>query len=364
MKSFFCWAFLALTLVLFARPGIAATGIGTAISVTPGATLETGGRRATLQAGMGLQQGDTVRTDRNGQVQIVFADDTRIAVGPNSRLVIDQVLMRNSSRASRFTVSAVSGSIRFISGKSAKSAYAVRTPSATMGIRGTEFDINVDRRRTTSIMMFSGQVRMCGTENCAVVVGACSVAQTKRGSAVTAPGSQRDLQSLVKSGFPFVRAPGRLRPDFRASGSACGDRYFPQVQRGEARPATATPITPISAPPVERAPEPERQPERRAPPERQAAPEPERAAKADFSPEPPAPEPDRPAPEPASDRYPGQSGDSGPSVGRGNEVSQGQDGSGTGKGRGAENGKGRNNDTRGNSGNNGKGKGNGNGRKG
>ena len=122
----------------------ALASIGTAVEVHQGATLTSGGTSKQMQSGMEVNSGDTISTDSKGVVQLIFEDGTKIAVGPNARMVIDVSMMRGSKKARNFAVRALGGSFRFISGDSDKGAYKIRTPNATMGIRGTFFDFWVD----------------------------------------------------------------------------------------------------------------------------------------------------------------------------------------------------------------------------
>ena len=46
-------------------------------------------------------------------------------------------------------------------------SYRIVTPSATMGIRGTVFDVYVDRRCDTLVLLHEGEVEICST------TGAC-----------------------------------------------------------------------------------------------------------------------------------------------------------------------------------------------
>nr|WP_255697232.1 FecR domain-containing protein [Sinirhodobacter sp. WL0062] len=241
---------------------------------------------------MSLEQGDEIVTDAKGQVQLVFADETRIAIGNNSRLKIDQVLMRNSKSASSLAVTAVSGSFRFITGKSEKAAYKIATPTATMGIRGTIFDLAIDPRRQTALALHDGEVKMCGSgASCAEVASGCTLVRTG-GGGVAELTSQKEANQTLRSGFPFVLAQQTLRQDFRTNVQAC-DRHL-IVAMNEVPPKAQPPV----APPV---------------PEPEPEPEPEVETPTDF---------------------PGNSGSTGPSEGRGNDVSNGQSGTGTGKGQG------------------------------
>ena len=129
---------------LLALPGVlAAEPVGQAVEVTQTVTLTRDGQDTPLRQGQPVALGDVIATGTSGQAQLLFRDETRIAIGPGSRLVIESILFDSSDTASDFTVNAVQGAFRFFSGKSEKSTYAIRTPGATMGIRGTVFDFTV-----------------------------------------------------------------------------------------------------------------------------------------------------------------------------------------------------------------------------
>ena len=279
----------AVIFVASALPGVA--GIATAVAVQDGAKLKNGAGTTALASGMSLEQGDEIVTDAKGQVQLVFADETRIAIGNNSRLKIDQVLMRNSKSASSLAVTAVSGSFRFITGKSEKTAYKIATPTATMGIRGTVFDLAVASGRQTALALHDGEVHMCGKgSSCAEVTSGCTLVKTN-GGGVTELTSKKETNETLRGGFPFVMSQQTLRDDFRTNVQAC-ERHMIFAMNEVPLKVQAKPVVPP-------APKPE--------------PEPEVETPTDF---------------------PGNSGSTGPSEGRGNDVSNGQNGTGTGKGQG------------------------------
>lgn len=129
---------------LMAFPGVlAANPVGQTVDVRQNAFLTRNGQQSDLQQGDSVVLGDVITTGATGQVQLLFRDETKIAIGANSQLFIESILFDSSGTASDFTVNAVQGAFRFFSGKSEKSTYAIRTPKATMGIRGTVFDFTV-----------------------------------------------------------------------------------------------------------------------------------------------------------------------------------------------------------------------------
>lgn len=214
----------AVFLLLAVSPGQAiGQTIGTVVRVVPGATLERAGQAFGLTAGQGVASGDVISTDRRGQVQLLFADETRMAIGPNSSLAIDDIRLRKNGTARKFAVSAVAGGFRFLSGTSARSAYAITTPTATLGIRGTAFDFVVRNTTGTDLVLFSGQVRMCAASGgCFQVAGECSAVRMDRAGAFSQFSKRKEKRELIFDGFGFVTGQTRLAPAFRTNVRSCG----------------------------------------------------------------------------------------------------------------------------------------------
>src|SRR4026209_2110830 len=116
-----------------------ATPIGKVFAKAGSPSASGPGGDRNLAAGSPIYEDDRIVTG-GGNVQIVFVDDTKLVVGPNSTLVVDRFLMRGGNKARKFSVDALRGTFRFISGHSAKNAYDIRTANAAIGIRGTAFD--------------------------------------------------------------------------------------------------------------------------------------------------------------------------------------------------------------------------------
>jgi len=96
--------------------------------------------------GIALQSMDTARTDK-GKMRLDFIDDTRVDVIENSILVIDDFVYDPSSGTGKLDMRAALGTVRYASGQIAKNSrqnVRVRTPSATISVRGTDFIMVVD----------------------------------------------------------------------------------------------------------------------------------------------------------------------------------------------------------------------------
>jgi len=96
--------------------------------------------------GAGVQTSDVVVTGSDGSIGITMNDDSLLSAGANSRLTLDQYVHDPSTNQGRFRVSLQRGTLAVVSGRIAKQApdaMTVRTPSAVLGVRGTEFAVRV-----------------------------------------------------------------------------------------------------------------------------------------------------------------------------------------------------------------------------
>jgi|TARA_A100001011_G_scaffold400125_1_gene512545 hypothetical protein len=89
---------------------------------------------------------DDVRTG-NGRLAIEFLDDSVVKLTEHSKLIIDEYIFDPDPSKSKMSLQMASGTARFISGafgKINKENITINTPTATIGIRGTDFTTTVD----------------------------------------------------------------------------------------------------------------------------------------------------------------------------------------------------------------------------
>ncbi len=194
-----------------AGPGMAASPIGKVVAVVGSPT---GSGRA-LSPGSAVYENDRLETGR-GNIQIVFVDSTKLVVGPNSTLVIDRFLMRGGKRAQKFSVDALRGTFRFISGNSAKNAYDIQTANATIGIRGTAFDFSSGRQ--TLVAVLQGRVRLCASGECEIIPDNCGVGRA-RSNDVDELGGRAKGRALRT--LPYILDQGTLARPFRLNTQSC-----------------------------------------------------------------------------------------------------------------------------------------------
>lgn len=243
MIRILCSLALVATGILSAAPQIHAA-TGEAIAVVQQAVIQSDGTRKVLQQGAPVASGDVIVTNRRGEAQLLFPDNTRIVVGPGSTLVLERTLFNSRNKAQRFVVNAVGGTYRFISGESAKSRYQIKTPTATMGIRGTAFDFTVTDQ-DTSVLMYDGIVNLCArNRRCARLDETCSSVIIDVDQLFSQPGTTQEQIDILRERFPFVNGEIRLRADFRTNlnRNHCEER----VRTVQLPPAPSRTVTPES----------------------------------------------------------------------------------------------------------------------
>jgi hypothetical protein len=230
-------AFMAVAVAVSAsNPSLAAEPSGEAVAVVQATAVVGAEGNRPLKVKGPVFTGDVVKTDRRGQAQLLFRDDTKMVVGPNSELTIDSFVFAGGSSARQFTINAVKGAFRFITGSSQKQAYTIRTPSATIGVRGTRFDVTV-RGQTTNLALYEGGVRLCDTtkqpQRCADIMGRCDVAIVGPEEDLRRVRNVYERTELMDTIFPYAFRQNALRADFRVRSGACAIRDLFKPGTGE-----------------------------------------------------------------------------------------------------------------------------------
>ena len=97
----------------------------------------------TLGKGLSLREGDRLTTSEGASAIIKLDDGTRMTVRPNSEMVVQQYRFKENAADNSMLLQLVRGGFRAVTGlisKNAPEAAKVRTSTATIGIRGTDFD--------------------------------------------------------------------------------------------------------------------------------------------------------------------------------------------------------------------------------
>jgi len=98
------------------------------------------------EVGLGLEMYDDVITG-GGKLRLDFIDDTRVDVTENSRMTIDEFIYDPNTKTGALSMKATLGAVRYASGQIAKNSRQrvnIRTPSAKVTVRGTDFMMIID----------------------------------------------------------------------------------------------------------------------------------------------------------------------------------------------------------------------------
>ncbi len=109
-----------------------------------------------LRVGDRVFQNERIETGADGRTQLIFLDETTITVGPNSAVVLDTFVFDPDRGRHSVVIQATHGVLRFVSGSGNSSAFEIRTPVATVGVRGTVLDILVARDGATTVLVVEG----------------------------------------------------------------------------------------------------------------------------------------------------------------------------------------------------------------
>jgi len=133
-------------LLLVAAPAMAAdAGL---VKVSKGSVrIQRGGTTLAAPVGTAVHTSDVIVTGADGSAGITFTDNSLVSVGPNTVFAIDKYRFDTTTHAGEFEGNLKQGKLAAVSGKMVKQSpesMKIRTPSAVMGVRGTEFVVQVD----------------------------------------------------------------------------------------------------------------------------------------------------------------------------------------------------------------------------
>lgn len=185
-----CLLMIAISLFFVTEVLAAAAPAGQVLMVA-GQAIAKGadGQTRTLERRSTIYVGDTLTTGDKSQAQIRMKDNAMIALGANAEFVVKTYSYKGEGDAKDGAVlTLVKGGLRTISGQIEKSTYKMQTPVATLGIRGTEFDVYVDPTDgTTTVILHDGQVDVTGDGKLVQLIAPGLATIVKKGQAPTTP---------------------------------------------------------------------------------------------------------------------------------------------------------------------------------
>lgn len=103
----------------------------------------------------GIEMNDVITT-ANSRTNITFKDDTKVEITEQSKLVIDNFVYDDTKKTGKLAIKMALGTIKYASGQIAKNdpqQINIETPTATIGVRGTDFSGTVDEIGKSTVIL-------------------------------------------------------------------------------------------------------------------------------------------------------------------------------------------------------------------
>jgi hypothetical protein len=219
------------TSVLAANPDI-----GKTVAVENEVTLESGGSQQPLFKGSAVHQNEIIVTGDAARAEVELLDKTKLAIGPEARLVLDKFVYDASASPGSISVNLSKGAFRFLTGIAPKNSYEFTTPTASLGVRGTIFDVYVGENGETAVLLLGGAVQVCNRASSCQLQDQVGTIFFVSVDGVISSQSKCENSFLQRVGFerafPFIGKPLFIDPIRRMS-----------LRDFECRPGNRPPIT-------------------------------------------------------------------------------------------------------------------------
>ena len=194
--------------------------IGSTVVVVNRVTAEMARDIRTLQTGDGVRQDETIEVSTDGLSELKLNDDTKLALGPGSRLLLDKFVYDAEKTSGSIVINLVKGTFRFATGLASKPSYVIRVPNASITVRGTLFDVHIQQIQQNSVvwlLLHEGSLRVCSDRGqCRFLHEPGKLIRISSGGDVGSPSQWTALpgrQNIAfDNAFPFVVRPPQFDP--------------------------------------------------------------------------------------------------------------------------------------------------------
>jgi ferric-dicitrate binding protein FerR (iron transport regulator) len=172
--------------------------VGEAVVIKNEVVRVAGSANSQINVGDGVLRDEIVRTGLDSAARLVMADSTNLSLGPGATIKLDRTVFNDEHSYRDIAIRLTTGAFRFVTGHSAKTAYKITTPLATIGVRGTILDILSQRGRTTVVLQ-EGASHVCTTG------GQCiDLTQPGDTAIITSAGGHVTIQKTNNPGWNFA----------------------------------------------------------------------------------------------------------------------------------------------------------------
>lgn len=139
---------LLITLVLCLSTLLASDSVAVLKNIKNSLEIHRDGSTITkIDEGMSLIKGDVLKSSNDANADIIFKDGTKVRLGANSILSIDDYIYEPANKKYNFELSLNKGVAVYESGKLSDASHEnikFKVPTGTIGVRGTKFLVEVE----------------------------------------------------------------------------------------------------------------------------------------------------------------------------------------------------------------------------
>lgn len=121
--------------------------VGLVKTVSGEAYVISGDAKVRAAVGTPVFLGSQLKTGSQSTLGVTFKDETVMSFGSNTDMTVDEYLYAPSQGKLKLVTKLAKGSLNYVSGTIAKlqpDAVSVKTPTGTIGVRGTQFVVKID----------------------------------------------------------------------------------------------------------------------------------------------------------------------------------------------------------------------------
>ena len=187
-----------------------------------------------LSVGDNVRQNEVIEVSADGKGEFRLNDDTKLALGPGSRLVLDKFVYDSDKKAGSIVLDLTKGAFRFITGVASKPTYLIRTPIASITVRGTIFDLFILPDTTVWLLLHQGAIEVTSAKSvCHVLDQPGQLLRVTSNGSVGVPVNWKGLPGHedvpFDTAFPFVANAPQIDPVPVMERAVIVDGTFPDV---------------------------------------------------------------------------------------------------------------------------------------
>jgi hypothetical protein len=217
LRSVLPYAFLASLLTAVAAHAGSGADIGDARTIVSIVKADFDKQERDLEVGDLVRQDEVIEVSDDGRGEFRLNDDTKLALGAGARMVLDKFVYDSDKKSGSIVLDLTKGAFRFITGIASKKTYEIRTPNASITVRGTIFDVYVLPDKSAWLLLHEGGIEVTSSKHdCKVLDRPGQLMRIDSDANVSKPVNWKDMPGRDAAdfdvAFPFVAKTPQIEP--------------------------------------------------------------------------------------------------------------------------------------------------------